>query len=94
MKYENYFGLVSFFCLHLDDGQFLLSTSRRRYWLAIQGETTPGPSSIFNFVFNYLAVQFVLILLQNHFIVMVISGGEIDDHQRVATIIVPSLLQL
>ena len=96
-KYENYFGIFSIFCLHLDDRQFLLSTSRRRDWLAIQGKTTPGPSSIFNFYF-LLASRSVCVktTAKSYCCYGDLKGKlfDIDDHHRVAKIIAPSFLQL
>ena len=89
------FWLVFIFCLHLDDRQFLLSTSRGRDWLAIQGETTPRPSSIFNFQIASSSVC-VNTTAKSYCYYGDLEGKlfDIDDHQRVATIIVPYLLQL
>ena len=96
-KYENYFGIFSIFCLHLDDRQLFLSTSRRRDWLAIQGETTPRPRSIFNFYFQLSSSSVcVNTAAKSYFCYGDLEGKlfDINDNQRVATNIVPSLLQL
>ena len=65
--------------------------------MAIQGETTPRPSSIFNFYFQLPSSSLCVNTTAKSYCCYGDLKGklfDIDDHQRVATIIVPSLLQL
>ena len=65
--------------------------------MAIQGETTPRPSSIFNFYFQIASSSVCVNTTAKSYCCYGDLKGklfDIDDHQRVATIVVPSLLQL